>query len=133
MDINLNGKLYVHFIKGIFENNNKIGSEIIINTSKSDFMLIDGLKRLKILNNNKIILLNDNILCGLNTYITKYIGEFDFIFKSNILQLTKYTVIEKDESINKSNNIKLNSKIFINNYSTKKYNVVNDIVNIIQK
>ncbi len=132
MDINLTGKLYVHFIKSVFENNKKIGSEIVINPSKSDFLLIDGLNRIKVIKNNKIIITNDNILCGLNTYLTKYIGEFNFNYHTDIndqtnLQLTKFSLIEKD----KVNTSQMNNKIFINNYSTKKYNVVNDIMEII--
>ena len=53
MDIKLSGKLYVHFIKSVFESNQKIGIEFIIDKLKSDNQLIDGLMRLKLLNNNK--------------------------------------------------------------------------------
>ena len=55
MDIELNGMLYVYFIKSVFENNKKIGIELIIDIRRSDIMLIDGLKRLNQINKNKEI------------------------------------------------------------------------------
>ena len=36
MDIELNGMLYVYFIKSVFENNKKIGIELIIDIRRSE-------------------------------------------------------------------------------------------------
>ena len=55
MDISLKGTLYVYFIRGVFENNQKIGIEIIIDPKRSNSQLVDGLKRLNYLNANKFI------------------------------------------------------------------------------
>jgi len=136
MDINISGELYVYFIRNIFELNKKIGIEIIIDCKKSNNMIIDGLKRLNFMNNNKIIILNENIPNNFDTYSTKYIGNFSFTSFNNLnndniprLKLNKMDIVEKDKIIIPHKSI--NNKVFLNKYSTGKNKTVNDIMQII--
>ena len=73
MDITLSGKLYVYFIKSVFENNKKIGYEFIINLYKSDNILIDGLSRLKKINKNVIYFNINDIKIPIKIYDKKYL------------------------------------------------------------
>ena len=72
MDITLCGKLYIHFIKSVFESNKKIGIQIIIDNYKSDNTIVDGLKRLKLLDKNTIFIENENIKLPIKIYEHKY-------------------------------------------------------------
>ena len=49
MDIILEGDIFIHFIKGVFENNKKIGSEFIINPNDADKIkdIVKYLKKVK--------------------------------------------------------------------------------------
>jgi hypothetical protein len=135
MDISLNGTLYVYFIRSVFEGNKKIGIEFIIDPKRSNNQLIDGLKRLNYLNENKFIIYKDNYK-NIDLITTKYIGEFDFVSISdidsskNILKLNKFDIIEKDKILPPS--CKVSTKVFLNNYSTGKKKTINDIMNIIK-
>ena len=73
MDITFSGKLYVYFIKSVFENNKKIGYEFIINLYKSDNILIDGLSRLKKINKNVIYFNINDIKIPIKIYDKKYL------------------------------------------------------------
>jgi hypothetical protein len=135
MDISLNGTLYVYFIRSVFENNNKIGIEFIIDPKRSHTQLVDGLKRLDYLNGNKFIIFKDNYT-NIDLISTKYVAEFEFISVShiesekNILKLNKMNIIEKDKILSPSRQV--SNKIFLNNYSTGKNKTVSDIMNIIK-
>ncbi len=60
MDILLSGKLYIYFIRNIYESNINIVIEFYINTTKSDQSLINGLNRLHLLTQNKLFIDNNN-------------------------------------------------------------------------
>ena len=128
MDIELNGMLYVYFIKSIFENNKKIGIEIIFDTTRSDMSLIDGLKRLNQINKNKIYLSNENIKTLIKIYDKKYTTNitFKYISVKNILELTKIDEIKYDK-IDKI----IDNKIKLQNYATGKNKSIEKIMNII--
>lgn len=130
MEINIDGKLYIYFIKSLFEGTKKIGIEIIIDNIKSDFKVIDGLRRLNVIKNNKIQVLNDNYPKDLNLVNTKYLSEtnitiIDSKIKINTLNIIK---IDKPELINN----KVNNSIYMNKYATGKNKTVNDIMNILK-
>jgi hypothetical protein len=135
MDISLNGNLYVHFVRSVFENNKKIGIEFIIDLKRSNNQLIDALKRLNYLNNNKFIIYKDNY-SNIDLISTKYTAEFEFISvfhiesDKNILKLNKMNIIEKDKILPPSRQV--NNKIFMNSYSTGKNKTIHDIMNIIK-
>ena len=128
MDIELNGMLYVYFIKSIFQNNKKIGIEIIFDTTRSDMSLIDGLKRLNQINKNKIYLSNENIKSHIKIYDKKYTTNitFKYIFDKNIIELTKIDEIKYDK-IDKI----IDNKIKLQNYATGKNKSIEKIMNII--
>jgi hypothetical protein len=135
MDISLKGTLYVYFIRGVFQNNQKIGIEFIIDQKRSNIQLVDGLKRLNYLNGNKIIIHKDNYY-NIDLISTKYIAEFEFVSISqidsskNVLKLNKMNIIEKDKILPPIRQI--STKIFFNNYSTGKKKTVQDIMHIIK-
>ncbi len=135
MDISLNGTLYVYFIRGVFENNKKIGIEFIIDPKRSNIQLVDGLKRLNYLHGNKFIIYRDNY-SNIDLISTKYTAEFEFISvcdiesEKNILKLNKINIIEKDKILSPSRQV--SNKVFLNNYSTGKNKTVQDIMNIIK-
>jgi hypothetical protein len=134
MDISLNGTLYVYFIRSIFQDNKKIGIEIIIDPKRSNTQLVDGLKRLNYVNGNKFIIYKDNYT-NIDLISTKYIADFEFTSvcniesEKNILKLNKMSNIEKDKILSPSRQV--SNKIFLNNYSTSKNKTVQDIMTII--
>jgi hypothetical protein len=129
MDIKLSGKLYVHFIKSIFESNQKIGIEIIIDKHKSDNQLIDGLTRLKLLDNNKFFVENTNIKIPIRLYDKKYMCNVSIIIndKKKII-LVDHSNVEYDK-INKI----IDTKLFIPNYSYGKTTTTEKIMDVISK
>lgn len=129
MDIKLSGKLYVHFIKSVFESNQKIGIEFIIDKLKSDNQLIDGLMRLKLLNNNKFFVNNKDIKNPVKLYDKKYLCNiFITIHDNKQIILENITDVEYDK-INKI----VDNKLFIPNYSVGKNKTVEKIMDIIAK
>jgi hypothetical protein len=129
MDIKLSGKLYVHFIKSVFESNQKIGIEFIIDKLKSDNQLIDGLMRLKLLNNNKFFVNNKYIKNPVKLYDKKYLCNiFITIHDNKQIILENITDVEYDK-INKI----VDNKLFIPNYSVGKNKTAEKIMDIIAK
>lgn len=130
MEINIDGKLYIYFIKSLFESNKKIGIEIIINNSKSDFKVIDGFKRLNLIKNNKIQILNNNYPEDMNLINTKYLSEINISVIDNQIKINSFNVIkiDKDELISK----KVNNSIYVNKFATGKNKTVYDIMNILK-
>jgi len=130
MEINIDGKLYIYFIKSLFESNKKIGIEIIINNSKSDFKVIDGFKRLNLIKNNKIQILNNNYPKDMNLINTKYLSEINISVIDNQIKINSLNVIkiDRDELISK----KVNNSIYVNKYATGKNKTVYDIMNILK-
>lgn len=132
MDITLSGKLYIHFIKSVFESNKKIGIQIIIDVNKSDNILIDGLHRLHLLDKNIIFIENENIKTHIRLYEHKYICNVNMIISSsNKIVLTQLKDIQYD-NINKINKI-IDKKLFIPNYSYGKKKTIEQIMNIINE
>jgi len=130
MEINIDGKLYIYFIKSLFESNKKVGIEIIINNTKSDFKVIDGLKRLDLIKNNKIQILNNNYPKDMNLINTKYLSEINISVIDNHIKINSLNVIkiDKDELISK----KVNTSIYVNKYATGKNKTVFDIMSILK-
>lgn len=128
MNIELNGILYVYFVKSVFENNKKIGIEIIINTTNSDRILIEGLKRLNQINKNNIYISNDNIKIPIKIYDKKYTSNvtFKYISDKNILEFIKLEDIKYDK-VEKI----IDNKIKLQNYATGKNKSVKKIMDII--
>jgi len=129
MDIKLSGKLYVHFIKSVFESNQKIGIEFIIDKLKSDNQLIDGLMRLKLLNNNKFFVNNKDIKNSVKLYDKKYLCNIFITIHDN-----KQIILENiiDVEYDKINKI-VDTKLFIPTYSVGKNKTVEKIMDIISK
>ena len=130
MEINIDGKLYIHFIKSLFEGSKKIGIEIIIDNLKSDFKIIDGLRRLNLIKNNKIQILNNNYPKDTDMINKKYLSEINISVIDNNIKINTLTVIkiDKPEFINK----KVNNSIYLNKYTTGKNKTVYDIMNILK-
>jgi len=130
MEINIDGKLYIYFIKSLFESNKKIGIEIIINNSKSDFKVIDGFKRLILLKIIRIQILNNNYPKDMNLINTKYLSEINISVIDNQIKINSLNVIkiDRDELISK----KVNNSIYVNKYATGKNKTVYDIMNILK-
>ena len=128
MDIELNGMLYVYFIKSVFENNKKNGIEMIIDTKRSDVILIDGLQRLNQINKNKIFILNDSIKIPIKIYDKKYITNitFKYVSDKNNIQMIRMDDIRYDK-IEKI----IDNKIKLQNYATGKNKSVQKIMDII--
>ena len=128
MDIELNGMLYVYFIKSVFENNKKIGIELIIDIRRSDIMLIDGLKRLNQINKNKVFIKNENIKIPIKMYDKKYTTNIIFKYVSNTnsiilinMENIRYDKIEKI----------IDNKMKLQNYATSKNKSVQKIMDIL--
>jgi hypothetical protein len=129
MDITLSGKLYVYFIRSIFENNQKIGYEFIININKSDNTLIDGLSRLKKINKNIIYFNINDIKIPIKIYDKKYICNISIMCDTNnklILNDITDIIYDIPEKI-------VNRNIKIHNYSTNKNKTIQQIMNIIEE
>ena len=137
MDILLKGTLYVYFIRGVFKNSHKIGIEFIIDPKRSTTELVNGLKRLNYLNDNKFIIYKDHYnYTNIDLISTKYVAEFEFIsisdidISKNVLKLNKMSIIEKDKILSPTSQV--SNKVFLNNYSTGKNKTVRDIMQIIK-
>lgn len=129
MDIKLSGKLYVHFIKSVFESNKKIGIEFIIDKLKSDNQLIDGLIRLKLLNNNKFFVNNKDLKIPVKLYDKKYLCNiYITVYDNSKIILENITDVEYDK-INKI----VDTKLFIPTYSIGKNKTAEKIMDIIAK
>jgi hypothetical protein len=127
MDITLSGKLYVHFIKSVFESNKKIGIQIIIDNYKSNNIIIDGLKRLKLLDKNIIFIENENVKIPVRIYEHKYICNIILTINSQnkiILNELKDIVYDKIDKI-------IDNKLYIPTYSYGKKKTVEKIMDII--
>ena len=131
MEITISGKIYIEFIKSSFINNKKNGIELIINHFKSDFNVIDGLKRINMINNNKIHLLNNNYPIDINTIKTKYLSDVEFKVIDNTIKLTFLKIDKIDKEI--SLNTKINKSIYFNKFATSKNKTINDIMNILKQ
>ena len=135
MEIQLSGNLYVCFIKSVFENNKKIGIEFIIDPKKSSNMLISGLKRLNVLNNNRFFVHIKNYTdINLDLYATKYKSDIDIlVFPENTndaVKINAFTITEKDKIVPITKQI--NKGVYINKYSMGKSNTVREILKIIK-
>lgn len=126
MEINITGKLYIYFIKSIFESNKKTGIEIIFDINKSDYTLINGLRRMNLLNNNKIKFLNNNYPSNINIFAKKCMCEINITLSNNIAKINTLNVIKFDEGF------KYNSEISVNKYMTNKNKIVFDIMEILK-
>jgi hypothetical protein len=126
MDITLSGKIYVYFIKSVFESNKKIGVELIINIRNSDSQLIDGLIRLNKLNKNKIFIKIDDIKIPLKLYDTRYFCNIIFEYSNEFNKLNNSSLILKEmNSIEYEKYDKvINNKFKLQNYSTGKNKTV---------
>jgi hypothetical protein len=87
MDININGKLYVYFVKSVFYNNQKIGYEFIVNSYKSDNILIDSLNRIKKINKNIIYFNIQDLKMPIRTYDKNYECIIDITFDATSKKL----------------------------------------------
>ena len=135
MEIQLSGNLYVCFIKSVFENNKKIGIEFIIDSKKSNNMLISGLNRLNILNNNRFFVHIKNYTdINLDLYATKYKSDISLLVLQenniNVIKINAFTITEKDKIIPITKQI--NKGVYINKYSMGKSNTVREILKIIK-
>jgi hypothetical protein len=128
MDITLSGKLYVYFIRSVFESNKKIGVELVIDTRNSDNRLIDGLNRLNKLNKNKIFIKLDDIKIPLRMYDKRYTCDITFEYINSIdnkssLLLKELNVIEYE----KPKKI-IDNKFKLQNYATNKQKTIEQII-----
>lgn len=130
MEINIDGKLYIHFIKSLFEDAKKIGIEIIIDNLKSDFKLIDGFKRLNVITNNKIKILNGNYPKDINLLNTKYLCDVNITIQDNTIKINNLNIIKIDKQLLPDK--KVNNSIYLNKYATGKNKTVYDIMNILK-
>ena len=130
MEININGKIYIYFVRSIFNGNIKTGLEFIINVNKSDNNIIDGLKRLNLLNNNKFIVLLNNYPKEFNIINVKYLADIhlSIIDKNIIIKSLNILKIEKEITPI----LKLNKSLYINKYATKKKRTLNEIMDILK-
>ena len=136
MDINLSGKLYIYFIRSIFESKQKIGYELIININKSDNQLICGLIRLNKLNINKIFIKTDDIKIPLKMYDKHYICNITFGYINNINNIDNksYLILKELNTIeyDKTRQI-VDNKLKIQNYATGKQKTIDQIINILSQ
>lgn len=135
MDIKIEGKLYIYFIKKIFELNKIIGIEMIIDIKKSDNSLIRELNRIKCIDNNIIYIKNNNnLLHKLDTSIQKYTANITFNYNdnnndTNKLSVNKVDILEIDKVDEPIKNIK--KSIYINKYNNSSYNIAKQIRDIL--
>ena len=129
MNISLSGKLYVHFVKSVFVSNKKIGIEFIIDTTKSEESLIDGLKRLRLLDRNKFFIENEYIKQSVRIYDKKYTCIINLLINDqNKIILEHITDINYDKI-----NMIVDKKLFIPNYSISKNKTVLKIMDILNE
>ena len=131
MDITLSGKLFVYFIRSVFESKKKIGIELVIDTRNSDNQLIDGLTRLNKLNRNKIFIKTDDVKIPIRLYDNRYTCNINFKYINNMdnqssLILNELNVIEYE----KTRKI-VDNKFKIQNYATSKQKTIDQIMKII--
>ncbi len=131
MELNLNGNIYIHFIRSIFSSNNKVGIEFILDTKKSDIKLINGLNRLGLLQINKFCVMNNNYPKDLNIINTKYLSYIDLTIIDNNIKINSIELIKKD--IIQIPEKKVNTSIYLNKYITGKNKIVSDIMKIINE
>lgn len=131
MDITLSGKLYIYFIKSVFESNKKVGIQIIINNYKSDNILIDGLKRLNLLDKNTLFIDLNNIKDTIKIQDNKYTCNINLTINTDKKIILNEIKDIKYDNINKINKI-IDKKIYIPNYSYSKKKTVEKILEIIK-
>ena len=131
MDIKIEGKLYIYFIKKIFELKKITGIEIIIDIKKSDNSLIKQLNRIKCIDNNKIyIKYNYNLLQKIDISKQKYTTNINFNYNDiNKLSIEKIEILEYDKIEEPIKDIK--KSIFIKKYNNSSYNIAKQIREII--
>lgn len=131
MEIEINGNVYIHFIRSVFNANKKIGIEFIIDVKKSDICIINGLKRLNLLSNNKFSILNNNYPRDINLITTKYLSKIELNIIESTIKIKSLNIIniDKPQLIQKE----LNKSIYINKYATGKNKIVNDIMEILKQ
>ncbi len=127
--INIRGKLYVYFTRSLFNGNKRIGIEMIINTIKSDFSVINGLKRLNIMKDNRIQIMNGNYPIDFNIINIKYLAEVEFAI-DDIIKIESLKIIKMDRQ--DTIHDKIHKSIYLNKYATGKNRTVNDIMNILK-
>jgi hypothetical protein len=133
MDITLSGKIFVYFIRSVFESKQKIGVELIIDTCNSDNQLIDGLQRLNKINKNKIFIKTDDVKIPIRLYDKRYICNVTFEYNNNmdnqsILILKELNVVEYE----KTRKI-VDIKFKLQNYATSKQKTIDQIMAEITK
>ena len=133
MDISLSGKIFVYFIRSVFESKQKIGVELIIDTCNSDNQLIDGLQRLNKINKNKIFIKTDDVKIPIRLYDKRYTCNVTFEYNNNmdnqsILILKELNVVEYE----KTRKI-VDIKFKLQNYATSKQKTIDQIMAEITK
>lgn len=133
MDITLSGKIFVYFIRSVFESKQKIGVELIIDTCNSDNQLIDGLQRLNKINKNKIFIKTDDVKIPIRLYDKRYTCNVTFEYNNNmdnqsILILKELNVVEYE----KTRKI-VDIKFKLQNYATSKQKTIDQIMAEITK
>lgn len=130
MDIKIDGKLYIYFIKKIFELKKITSIEIIIDIKKSDNTLIRELNRIKCINNNKIYIKNNNnLLKNIDISKQKYTANINFNYNDiNKLSIDKIDILDYDNIDEPIKNIK--KSIFIKKYNNNN-NIVKQIIDLI--
>lgn len=131
MDITLSGKLYVYFIRSVFESKKRIGVEFIIDIRKSDSQLIDGLIRLNKINKNKIFIKSDNIKSPIKFYDKRYTCDITFEYINNIDSLSDI-ILKNIVNVEYEKQPKIiDNKFKLQNYSTGKEKTIQQIMNIL--
>jgi len=95
--------------------------------NKSDPIVIKELKRLGIIQNNKIIV--DKYPQKFNQIITKCLAKIQLVISGKITELVSIEIIKTDKNI--PVNAKMNSKIYCNKFATGKKRTVGEIMNIL--
>ena len=138
MDITFSGKLYVYFIKSVFENNKKIGYEFIINLHKSDNILIDGLSRLKKLNKNVIYFNINDIKIPIKIYDKKYLcnisitcNTLDLLGSTRSIERNTLDLLGSTHSIERNTPVGLLGSTHSIERNTNNKLILNDITDII--
>ena len=129
MDILLYGKLYIYFVRNVYQSNIIIGIEFYINTTKSDQSLINGLDRLHLLTQNKLFIdnNNNNIKHQLRLHDKKYMCQISLLINTqNKIILQNLSDIEYDKIKKYDNNY-----LLIPYYSVGKNKTITKIMDII--
>ena len=131
MDITLSGKIFVYFIRSVFESKQKIGVEFIIDTRNSNNQLIDGLNRLNKINKNKIFIKTDNIKIPLKMYDKRYTCNVTFEYINNIDDKSNLILKELNGVEYEKTRKIVDNKFRLQNYATSKQKTINQIMNLI--